>query len=392
MLRSADSRPVSAHDEGETDVTARLGPAAAHLAALLAFTLGVWGSQPPEAAAQAKQQGIVVVVNDEAITAYDIDQRARFLGLGGNVNDKAKEVFERIVKDQSAMQALQEEVVRANQGKSRDEIVAIIRERLRERAFESARAAVLPKLRKDAKEQLIEDRLKLQDAKKHGIEASDEEVKRMLVGLAEKNKMTYEQFAKHLKGLGVEISAMGEKFRAEKVWRDLIGRRFGPQVSVSQRDIDEALSDASIAVGEDMVELQLQKISLPLSGRTDQTAWTRRYADAEAMQRRFAGCKSMGELAKSAPDTRFEDMKYVKPGSIAEPMRSLLLSAKDDAVLPPVTTAGGVDLYAVCGRRTSPGDDAKRTRAMQVLQAQKLERLALRHLRNLRQEANIEHK
>jgi peptidyl-prolyl cis-trans isomerase SurA len=84
-------------------------------------------------------------------------------------------------------------------------------------------------------------------------------------------------------------------------------------------------------------------------------------------------------------------MKYVKPTTIAEPIRSLLLSAKDDDVLPPVTTSAGVDLYAVCGRR-SGGDDAKRTQATQALQAQKLDILALRHLRNLRQEANIEHK
>ena len=101
---------------------------------------------------------------------------------------------------------------------------------------------------------------------------------------------------------------------------------------------------------------------------------TKRYAEAEALRRRFSGCKGMADLAKAAPDTRFEDMKYVKPGSIAEPMRSMLLSAKDDDVLPPVTTAAGIELYAVCGRRPLGGNEERRSRAMAELQSKELER------------------
>jgi peptidyl-prolyl cis-trans isomerase SurA len=100
----------------------------------------------------------------------------------------------------------------------------------------------------------------------------------------------------------------------------------------------------------------------------------------------------MAELANGAPDTRFEDMKYVKPGTIAEPMRSMLLSAKDDDVLPPVTTSAGVELYAVCARRPLGGNEERRSAAMAQLQSKELDVLARRALRNLRQEANIEYK
>jgi peptidyl-prolyl cis-trans isomerase SurA len=84
-------------------------------------------------------------------------------------------------------------------------------------------------------------------------------------------------------------------------------------------------------------------------------------------------------------------MKFVKPSSIAEPMRSMLLSAKDNEVLPPVATDAGVDLYAVCGRR-SAGGQSQQEQAKQHLQAKQLEIFAERHLRNLKQEANIEYK
>jgi peptidyl-prolyl cis-trans isomerase SurA len=85
-------------------------------------------------------------------------------------------------------------------------------------------------------------------------------------------------------------------------------------------------------------------------------------------------------------------MKYIKPGTIAEPMRTMLLSAKDNDVLPPVTTSAGVELYAVCGRRSVGGNEAQRAQALVQLQTKELDVLARRHMRNLRQEANIEYK
>jgi len=409
-------------------VIARFRPTA-RLGAILAFGLGLWGWHTSEwslaaqsesqkwtaraaparseeakapAAALKGQQGIVVVLNDEAITAYDIEQRARFLGLSANLGEQAKENFQRLVKAESTeaqLRALQEDVVKSNPGKSREELIAIFQERqkqfgmaLQKQALDSARAVLLPKLTKDAREDLIEERLKVQAAKKLGIEVTDADVKGHIKDVAERNKMTYDQFAQHVKGMGVDIATMGEKFRAQRAWRELISRRYAAQVSVTQRDVDRVLSTAAIEAGEDTVELQVHRISLALSGKIDQAALTKRYSEAEALRRQFGGCRTMGELAKSTPDSKFEDMKYVKPGSIAEPMRSMLLSAKDDDVLPPVTTSAGVELYAVCGRRSISGNDAQRTKAMQELQSKELDVLARRHMRNLRQEANIEYK
>jgi peptidyl-prolyl cis-trans isomerase SurA len=395
------------------------------LAAILVFCCGVWGSsdlaaQSPKsdkwaattekpdsargapATAARGQQGIVVVVNDDAITAYEIEQRARFLAVSANVGQQAKENFQALVKSGSTearMRALQQEVISSNPGKSREQLIAIFQERqkefglsLQKQALDSARAAVLPKLKKDAKEELIDERLKLQEAKKLGIEITDDDVKSLINDLAGRNKLTYDQFSQHLKGMGVDIATMGEKFRAQKAWRDLIGRRYGAQVSVTQRDVDKVLSTAAVEAGEDTVELQVQKMSLVLAGKIDQAGLTKRYAEAEALRRRFNGCKGMAELAKSAADTRFEDMKYIKPGSIAEPMRSMLLSAKDDDALPPVTTSAGVEVYAVCGRRELGGNEERRTQVMSQLQSKELDVLSRRHLRNVRQEANIEYK
>jgi hypothetical protein len=69
------------------------------------------------------------------------------------------------------LRSLEEDVVRSNPGKSRQELMAIFAERqkelgiaLQKQAIENARCALLPKLRKDAKEELVTKRLKRREA------------------------------------------------------------------------------------------------------------------------------------------------------------------------------------------------------------------------------------
>ena len=51
-----------------------------------------------QAGSKAGSQSIVVLVNDEPVTAYEIEQRARFLSLSANIGDKVKENFKRLAQ------------------------------------------------------------------------------------------------------------------------------------------------------------------------------------------------------------------------------------------------------------------------------------------------------
>lgn len=357
----------------------------------------------PKAQPRAGQQGIVVLVNDEPVTAYAIEQRARFMAIsstdaGNDLRAKAEARWRQIMADPKTNERFQN-FLRARQPKSKEEAVALQKEfvtdlqkSMIEQLREEGRAASVARYRKQAQEELIEERLKIQAAKKLGIEVSDEEVNGIVKGLADRNKMTLDQFRQHMKGMGVDLSTLVERFRAHKAWRDLIARRYAAQVSITQRDIDRAISSTGLDAGDDTAELQLQKITLTLPSKIDQAALAKRYSEAEGLRRKFRNCATMAELAKGVADAKFNDLKFVKPSAIAEPTRTMLLGAKDGVMLPPATTPGGVEIYAVCGRRAVVGNEAERTKAMQELQSRELEVLARRHMRNLRQEADIEYR
>jgi peptidyl-prolyl cis-trans isomerase SurA len=136
--------------------------------------------------------------------------------------------------------------------------------------------------------------------------------------------------------------------------------------------------------------LHVQKITLSLPTSSDQAGMAKRFAEAEALRRKFGGCKSMVGLAKDAPAAKFDDMKFIKPSSIGEPTRSLLLAAKDGDMLPPSAMPGAIDLLAVCGRRSIKADEKQREKVQEDLRAKEFEMLAKRHLRDIRQDAHIE--
>ena len=356
-------------------------------------------TQSAQSAQSSGGSAIVMLVNDEPVTAYEVDQRARLAALSSNIGAKAQENFQRLVKDESTntkLKTILEETIKANQGKTREQIIAVFEQRkqqfalgLQKQAMDSARSSVIPQHRKDALEEIIEEKLKIQEARKLGIEVTDEGANATIKSIADRNKQTPDQFAQNLRGMGVDIETMKARFKSNFAWRDVIRRKFAAQISINQRDVDKLVA-ATADGAEDLVELQVQKLTLPLPAAIDQGGMTKRLAEADSLRQKFRSCSTAQSLVKDVAGAKFEEAKYVKPSAIAEPTRSMLLAAKDGEMVPPQISAGGVDIYALCARRTGKGDETKRAAAAQEVQSREFELLAKRHLRDLRQDAHIE--
>ena len=68
----------------------------------------------------------------------------------------------------------------------------------------------------------------------------------------------------------------------------------------------------------------------------------------------------------------------------------MLLNAKDEEMLPPSMTTGGIELIAVCGRKVVKATDEKRMEKAAELQQQAFDSHSRRHLRDLMADAIIE--
>jgi peptidyl-prolyl cis-trans isomerase SurA len=340
---------------------------------------------------------IEVLVNDEPITGFEVDRRAMLLS-GSNVQAQAKTKFEALVKNPRTterLKALLNQVVQANQGKSREEIIAIFEKRkkdfgmsLQREAFESARKAALPAVKKQAMEELIDERLKLQEAKKQSVTIEDSEVDRVVTGIAERNKMTLDQFTKQVGG---SLDPMKNRIRAALSWNEVVRRRFGPLINVNTKDVDKMVATAAGASQED-VELQIQRVQIMLPKKMEEHGIAQRIEEAEKVRSRFTDCKSTAAAATGIPGAKFENIGKRKSSTLPEPTRTLLLNASDGEMLPPTVGDGAVELYVVCGRDSVKTDADKRTQAEGELKQKEFEVMARRYLKDLREDAHIEYR
>ena len=342
----------------------------------------------------------MALVNDDPITAFEVEQRARLNALSANIGQKAAENFKRIIAQESTtnqLKAILTDTIQQNQGKSKEQVLAIFEERkkafamnLQKQALESARSAAIGPQRKGALEELVEERLKLQEAKRQNTLAEEADVDRVIKQLAEKNKVTPEQFAQNIRSMGADISAMRSRFKATLSWNEAIRRRFGHQVAVTQRDVDRFVAKGPGA--EDQVELQLQRVVFTLGAKLDQKQIAERMQDAEAAKARFTNCKAMSGIVKGSSAARHEDLGMRRLTTIPEPTRSLLANASDGEVLPPSVAQGGIELWAVCGRKIVKAQEEKVAQAQDELRQREFELLSRRHLKDLLQDAHIEYR
>jgi peptidyl-prolyl cis-trans isomerase SurA len=340
----------------------------------------------------------VIMVNGEAITSYEIEQRARLLALQADVGHRAQENMKRMATSEainSRWRQIVDDTVKSNPGKSRDEIMKILESRraefgasLQKQAVESAKASVMPGMREAARKELIEEVIKLQEAQRVGAKAEENEVENVVNTLAQNNKMTKAQLEKHFNGMGIDLATLRAKFRTNLAWAEVIRRKYSYLANPNQRDIDKLVAGAQ--GGEDDVELQLQRIVISVPAKIDQKVIAQRFAEAETLRSAFKDCRSMVGLTGKVQGARFETIGTRRPANFQEPTRTLLSNAQVGEMLPPNVMSQGIELLAVCDRKLVKADDKRRAEAAAELRQKEFEIQAKRLLRDLQQDAIIE--
>lgn len=354
------------------------------------------------AGAEKSGQTIVALVNDDPISAFDVEQRINLTMLSsGQINDyiqkNMQERWGRIAKDPKTNDDFAAFMKKKNP-KSKEEAAVFQKEfaQSRQRAMvddlrREARSKIKGSVQKDALEEIIEERLKLQEAKRLGIVVSDAEVSAAVLDIAKKNNKDEKEFGAMMAGMGINIQTMKDRFKASLAWRDVVRKQFGWQISIGTRDIDRAVS----AVGEGaaagvQTEFELHRITLAFAPKSNEKSKSARFAEADELRKKFTNCKTTSKLTAGIENAKFENLGTLPADKIAEPTRGVLQNAKAGEMLPPSMAPAGVELYAVCGRAEKSAASKKREDVQNELRAEQFELLARKHMKDLRQDAVIE--
>jgi peptidyl-prolyl cis-trans isomerase SurA len=285
----------------------------------------------------AQEVSIVVLVNDDPISDYDVDQRERFLAI-------------------------------------------------------TTQQQPSPELKKKATDLLIDERLQIQQGRKLSVSIDEDDVTRIIEDMAKKNNLDVNGLATALGKAGVNIKTLKDRIRSQLTWQSVVRQKFRHEVQIGDVDVDKALSDAGEESGGGKAAetaLQLRQVKYELPSGADQKTIAVRLAAAEGLRARFESC---ADLTKGVEGASIKTLTDQQPASLAQPARLLVMNAKMGQMTPPTLTASAVEVYAVCGKRSVRGDDKTREETQHKLMNEEMGIRAERLLRDLRQDAFIEYR
>lgn len=301
------------------------------LACALAF--GVAANAAPAAA----QTTIKVVVNDLPITSYDISQRAALLKL----------------------------------------------------------TARPPNPVQLATQELIQERLQMQEARRLRINVSDREVDQAFASIAQRVKLTPAQLGQVLSQAGSSAAELKSRLRAQIAWSQVVRMKFRGSGGVSDQDVIAALG----AKGQEKdpnahktVEYDISQVVFVVPANASAGQKAARQREAEQLRQRFTSCEQGLAFAKGLSAVVVKPLGKKLQSDMPPQMTQVLDGIGVGKLGPAQPGPAGIELIAVCGRREIDSDAAARATIKTELTNEQGNLAARRYLRDLERNAVIEYR
>jgi peptidyl-prolyl cis-trans isomerase SurA len=291
------------------------------------------------AAPALAQSAIRVLVNDEPITSYDIQQRAKMMN-----------VFSR-----------------GQQGE------------------------------KQAIEQLIEERLMLQEAKLRNVNIGDEEVEQEFANRARGAKLTADRFTQALRQAGIDPRTFKDFLRANLAWTQIVRARFRATINVTDQDVAAALTERE-PTGEVQGEVQtaleyrIQQIIFIVPAGAGAGVEAQQRSAADAFRSAFQGCEQSLQQAASAPGIVVKPQVRREAGQLPPALKEAFASLEVGGTSEPERVADGFQIVAICAKNEIAGQTEATVETRDEISTERGQLLARRYLRDLRSDAVIEYR
>jgi len=280
----------------------------------------------------ALAQQVVLKVNGDVITDYDVEQRAKFTMLTTHQNPP--------------------------------------------------RTAVI--------EELIDDKLKAQVAKRYKIDLTDKDVDAQYGDMAKRMHMSSDQLTKVLGTGGVDAKTLKAKILSDLSWQYIIRGRFQSSLQISEQSVnDEVANQKKSDKTETGYDYTLRPI-LFLVPRGNAAMMEARRKDADALRARFASCDAGLTAARTQHDVVIRAPVTKNSSDFAPVLREILNKTEVGHLTPPEVTEQGVELFALCDKKETPAETPEKRAAREKVFSDAFQAKSKALLGNLRRQAMIE--
>lgn len=212
---------------------------------------------------------------------------------------------------------------------------------------------------KVAEREMIEQVLKLQEAKRGGVLATDEMVNRAFAGFAKRNRATQAQLSRELNRRGIGVDHFKEFIRTQISWQRVVSGRFQAEtINLSERDAVTQLRKSGNEKPE-VTEYNFKQVVfvVPKNQRSKATLSKRRQ-EANTFRQRFTGCDDALTLAKTVRDVSVIDRKRIMGPELPERWKDEIGQTDANGTTRAKETDKGIEFIAVCSTRQVNDDRA----------------------------------
>jgi peptidyl-prolyl cis-trans isomerase SurA len=197
---------------------------------------------------------------------------------------------------------------------------------------------------KEARAQLIEERLKLDAAQALGVLPAGEEITTGMAEFAARANMSTEEFLAALKQGGIEEQTFRDFIVSGVAWRSLVRARFGPKVEVGDTDIDQALN----ATTTESIRVLLSEIIIP-APPAEAAAAQARANELSQITTESAFAAAARQYSATATSARGGRLEWMPLSNLPPALHPIILGLGRGQVSDPIPIDGAIALFQMRG-------------------------------------------
>ncbi len=201
-----------------------------------------------------------------------------------------------------------------------------------------------------ALEQLIDEKLQLQEAAEYEVEVGSEDIDAAIQNMARQSGATRDELVDQLLSSGVNPTSLEEQMRADIAWRRVMSGLYGSRIRISENQVGERLEQLRAASAE--TQYRVAEIFLYAPDTATRSQAMEAAASIRAQLEQGAPFEMAAQRFSSSPTAATGgDMGWVALDDLDAPLADAVAAMEGPGLTPIIEAADGVYLLAVSNRR-----------------------------------------
>lgn len=234
---------------------------------------------------------------------------------------------------------------------------------------------------KAATDELIEDALQLDEARRLQISVSEAEVDDALLNVARNIKVSRDKLVQILNQNGVNVDTLRDRLRAALAWNKITQQAIMPRVQLSDAELE---AKASAKLDQSNSFDYILKEVIFVGGKA-----ANRTADANRYRKSFQGCDSAVQLSLSYTDAAVLDVGRRHATQMPEAIAKELAGLNVGGITKPRVVETGVSMLAVCSKAVAEDTTFLKSTLRQQAGSEALKGEMAAYLKRLKDQARV---